>query len=542
MTGTRDTALGTIMRWLGETPSRFILVLGEFGAGKTFLLRELARRIPSVLPDLVPLLLELRTLEKARTVEELAAQHLSAQGEAFDPEKFRYMLREGRVVLLFDGFDELAFRVTYERATEHLTALLDAAEGRAKLVVTSRSEHFISDEQVWTALGERVDLRAGRRLVRLEGFDDGQVRAFFTSLFNGNEARADARLELIRDVRDLLGLSRNPRMLSFIAALEEDKLRQARERHGEITSAELYRLLLTDWLAYEHKRAQPRGGAPTLSVEDRWEAVTGLALKLWQASERWVQLPDVTGAAAELIGRMAEPPMDEDQAAHVVGSGTLLVRDEAGLFTFVHQSVMEWLVTNHAAQRIKGGEANPEALGKRELTALMADFFCGLAGSADARAWARDIVSASSSAEMAKRNALLVLDRLGERVQASVQLEGQDLQGQTFSPEQDLSGANLRRANLTDARLVGVQLSGADLGHAALVGARLDRAHLVGADLTGADLTGARLLGTDLRGAALAGSVWRRAGLIGARGSWRAGRMRHVGSRAAHYRARRTPD
>ncbi len=142
MTGTRDTALDTIMRWLGETPSRFILVLGEFGAGKTFLLHELARRIPSALPNLVPLLLELRTLEKARTVEELAAQHLSAQGEAFDPEKFRYMLREGRVVLLFDGFDELAQRTDYDRVVDHFNTLREAAGGAAKVIVTSRHQYF----------------------------------------------------------------------------------------------------------------------------------------------------------------------------------------------------------------------------------------------------------------------------------------------------------------------------------------------------------------------------------------------------------------
>ena len=37
----------------------------------------------------------------------------------------------GRIVLLFDGFDELALRITYERATEHLDTLLEAVEGQA---------------------------------------------------------------------------------------------------------------------------------------------------------------------------------------------------------------------------------------------------------------------------------------------------------------------------------------------------------------------------------------------------------------------------
>lgn len=89
--------------------------------GQRFLLHELARRLPAELPHVVPMLVELRALEKARTVEELVAQHLAAAGmDRIDLPAFRYMLRTGRIALLFDGFDELALRVSYERAADHL--------------------------------------------------------------------------------------------------------------------------------------------------------------------------------------------------------------------------------------------------------------------------------------------------------------------------------------------------------------------------------------------------------------------------------------
>jgi len=121
--GPRDDLLGEVMGWMRSPQGRFVLVLGDFGRGKTFLLHELARRMPEELPHLVPLLVELRALEKARGLDELVAQHLTAAGEnRFDLPAFRYMLREGRVALLFDGFDELAFRVTYDRAARPLKA------------------------------------------------------------------------------------------------------------------------------------------------------------------------------------------------------------------------------------------------------------------------------------------------------------------------------------------------------------------------------------------------------------------------------------
>ena len=65
----------------------------------------------------------------------------------------------------------------------------------------------------------------------------------------------------------------------------------------------------------------------------------------------------------------------------------------------------------------------------------------------------------------------------------------------------NLSGANLRSADLRSANLSGANLSGADLTGANLIGDDLSGANLIGADLIGADLTGANLIGADLIGA-----------------------------------------
>jgi hypothetical protein len=45
-------------------------------------------------------------------------------------------------VLLRDGYDELAIRLSYSRARDHLQTLLNALQGRAKTVLTSRSSSF----------------------------------------------------------------------------------------------------------------------------------------------------------------------------------------------------------------------------------------------------------------------------------------------------------------------------------------------------------------------------------------------------------------
>jgi hypothetical protein len=97
-----------------------VVVLANFGIGKDV---PAPRADPPVVGDAgggrCAILIEMRTLQRARTLNELIVQHLVASGEErIDIKKFRYMLEKGRIALLFDGFDELAQRVTYESATD----------------------------------------------------------------------------------------------------------------------------------------------------------------------------------------------------------------------------------------------------------------------------------------------------------------------------------------------------------------------------------------------------------------------------------------
>ncbi|WP_239397050.1 hypothetical protein, partial [Frankia sp. CiP3] len=135
-----------------------------------------------------------------------------------DLDAFRYMLAQGRLILIFDGFDELAARVTYERASAHLDTLLAALDNQAKIVVTSRAEFFLTDDEVLKKTGKKVERTFGRFIVRLEEFTPTQIHDFLVGRFTRTlavrfpdpaaraaeaERRASTRLQLIENVRDL---------------------------------------------------------------------------------------------------------------------------------------------------------------------------------------------------------------------------------------------------------------------------------------------------------------------------------------------------
>jgi len=509
-----DDALDLMVDAMTGSDSQFIVVLGEFGTGKSFLQRRLAVRLAEIgHPN--PIFIEMRTLEKGRTLEELVAQHLVRNDvQNLNLKAFRYMLEQGRIALLFDGFDELVMRVTYERAAEHLETLLQAAVGNAKVVVTSRTQFFESDQQVRTALGERLDIVGGRRIVRLLRFERPQIQAFLTR-WTGSEEEAQRRMELLDDVKDLMGLSENPRMLSFIAELERVDLEKARGSDGKVTSAALYRVLIERWLQFEIDRIEPRGAAPGLPLATRWDAVSVLARHLWERPDPTIRLSEVGEKIAETI--VSLPHFEPASATHQVASGTLLVRDADGNFSFVHQSVLEWLVANNAANELRAG-AIARALTVKEMSRLMVDFFIDLGGAA-AVVWAREIASAPSPDPVAKKNAVNILNRLPKeerkREATTMRLAGTNLRAQDFSG-QVLGDADFAESDLVEARFIDATLHGASFRGANLTDADLSGADLRDADLAGANLTRARLIGAKLGGAKLTGANLTRAKLIGA--------------------------
>lgn len=513
-----------LLSLLAADAGRFVLLMGDFGRGKTFALRELARRIPAELGHLVPILLELRTLEKAHSVEAMVAAHLANHGEELiDLKAFGYMLREGRIVLLFDGFDELATRVTYDRAAEHLELVLRALEGKAKIVVSSRSQHFQTDAQVHTALGERVGVLAQRRVLSIEDFTPDQIRLYLGNRYGGDTDAADERLRLLSSIQGLLGLSQNPRMLSFIADLDESRLRAVAESGQVLSAAFLYEEILTTWLRYEEQRTSGvHGAAGGLTVGELWHAVTALAVRLWESNEAYLELTDLA-EVAETLSALSERQLTAHQTMHAMGSGSLLVRTEDGLLGLIHGSVMEWLVAKAIAVQLDSAAAEVALLSRHPLSQLSVDFLCDLADARACQLWVRRVLAANAgsagnadpagntAAETARLNAIKISHRL--RSMARTDLRGAVLRGEDLS-HRELVDADLTGADLTDARLVGANLTRAVLRDAVLTGARLDEAKLVGADLTGAGFTRARLPRADLRDVVLTGSRWRGAALI----------------------------
>src|SRR5262249_26244052 len=278
--------------------------------------------------------------------------------------------------------------------------------------------------------------------------------------------------------------SHNPRMLHFITQIDESRLRSAASNEtGRITAAALYKELIDQWLEFEQQRLNRPGMTPGPTIDVMWEAVSDLALRLWRGTESSLGVEDL-GATADALATMAavaEGEPQSDRRAHttqMLGSATLLVRDGDGRFTFVHHSVMEWLVAKHVADRLAAADPLPAPL-RRQISPLLAEFLVSLAGADRVAEWARTVMDEARQPDAVAKNALLLYQRLDTEPDR-IRLARRSLRGEDFSGHQMLR-ADLAESDLTEATLAGADLTAADLSGATLTRARLDGARLVDA-------------------------------------------------------------
>ncbi|HEY0133969.1 MAG TPA: pentapeptide repeat-containing protein, partial [Nannocystis sp.] len=482
---------------------------GPAGTGKTFLLREVARRISERDATVTPLVVELRGLDRAQDVYELVSGEFARRKQTLPARAFERDLQDGRIVLLFDGFDELAIRVRSAAIPEHFARILGAARGRARVIVASRAEHFVSHrDAVETLMSRSVTHSAGlagqlqaitqRRLVATRKFTHEDIELYLARSLGSAEAGA-ARMERFRRVHDLPGLAATPRMLAFLVRLTDEQLDQAAARRDAITSAELYRLVIVDhWLAQQEERFNPPGSAPGPTREALLESATRLALHMWRSTAKSIAATDLDAHTGQQLRRLCED--DSDAARQTLQGRTLLTHGERGQFEFVHQTVMEWLVAQALAIDLREGGTSVD-LEHGRLGVFMVDVLRELLGDEAVVAWATRVLTGPVPGNRLAENARIALASMKREVQVQgADLSGQDLRGQSLAG-QDLRGALFDGADLRDC-----DLSGRDLRGASMQGSKLETASLRGADLTGTSLKNAVLLYADLSDANLDGA------------------------------------
>ena len=555
------------IEWAHGRDSRLWVLLGDYGTGKTAftekLAYELAKRAMADGAAPVPLRISLRDFPNKVKLDDLLAERwLQATGQRKDPRALLHLIQRGRIVLLFDAFDEMGIAAAGRSVVEQFRMLVgitanpgDNASGN-RVLITCREQFFKDHGDVLkAATGEQdripssplqdVAQRFDGAIHIIATFTPEQVRQFLVQRLG--EAKGQEALTFLREQR-MLELGDRPQLLDIIiASLPALKERQARSGETLSTGA-LYQTYTNKWLD-DFKPAERQASSDMLR-----SVLEELALLLWQRVGNRIHYGDLFSLVKQRVDLRGQ--LDPNQLDVELRTAAFLSRTPDGLYGFSHRSFLEYFLARRIERSACGSNAQDAipALNIPRLSSETCNFLHDLVPHSDVhrrdalKQAVRSILSPGEDvAPAASRvNALLVGYRLSnlqsdhfvtaqavmrDWLPEAANLAGLDLSEMALAylaaRGADLRSSNLTRCELSGADLRGAWLDQADLRYARLVGANLAGAHLQGADasdcaarevvLTEADATRSIWLNADLQGAKLHNTNFRQADLRAAR-------------------------
>ncbi len=176
-----------VEEWLTDTRHNHLSILGDFGTGKSSFCLHLTYELAKCYRDdpinaRIPLFISLRDYTKAVNLQQLITDlllnkyNIRIENYAI----FQRFLEGGRLILIFDGFDEMATKTDRALTTRNFEELIKAVVAGSKTILTCRTHYFTDerhlDETLRSGKGsellQTIRRRPNFQIVELEKFSD----------------------------------------------------------------------------------------------------------------------------------------------------------------------------------------------------------------------------------------------------------------------------------------------------------------------------------------------------------------------------------
>ncbi len=338
---------GYIDRWLADPSKEHISILGEFGMGKTWftlhyawkLLREYRSAMErGVERPRLPLVIPLQDYAKAVTVESLFSEFFFRKHEINLPgyTAFEQLNRMGKLLLILDGFDEMAARIDRQQMINNFWELARMVAPGSKLILTCRTEHFPEAKEGRSLL--RAELQASTssltgeppqfEVLEINAMEDEQIRQVLTYHATG------AVVDMIMNNDALLDLVRRPLMVELILDALPDI-----EAGKAVDLARVYLYAIRRKMERDIKNERTFTSLADklyFLCELSWEMLSGDRMSLnYRAFPERIQ---------RYFGHTVQEERTLDYWHFDMMSQTMLIRNAAGDYSPAHRSLVEFFV------------------------------------------------------------------------------------------------------------------------------------------------------------------------------------------------------
>jgi WD40 repeat protein len=337
-----------IDRWLASPVTEHISILGEFGTGKTWFTLHYAwkclqdyqvAKAKGLTRPRLPLVIRLRDYAKSLDVKNVMARFFFNQHNIkLNHAVFDRLNQMGKLLLIFDGFDEMANKVDRQKMVENFRELAQVVMPNSKVLLTCRTEHFdtaqdaidnLNREQM-TDSSNRQTISPKFQTVELLKFDDEQIREVLSK-----RTKKSATVERVMANKKLLDLLRRAVMAEYVLEALPDL-----EQSEKIDISRVY--------LYAVKRKMERDivtGRTFTSLADKLYFLCELAWEMLSEDKLSLNYRDFPDRLRVLFKDEVREKKHLDHWHYDMMGQTMLIRNDEGDYSPAHRSLLEFFAS-----------------------------------------------------------------------------------------------------------------------------------------------------------------------------------------------------
>ena len=336
-----------INRWLDDPAKEHISILGEFGTGKTWFAlhyawetvkKYRAAKEEGLPRPRLPLVIPLRDYAKAVSVESLFSEFFFRQHEIGLPgySAFEQLNRMGKLLLIFDGFDEMAAKVDRQQMINNFWELAKVVVPGSKVILTCRTEHFPEAQEGRALLNAELKASTANligatpqfEVLEIEKLNSTQIREVIS------KRATAATVEKVMKNAKLLDLAKRPVMIELIL-----------EALPEIESGKPIDLSRIYFYAVRRKMERDIKTERTFtSMADKLYFLCELSWEMLSTDRMSLNFREFPNRLRRLFSTVVQQQKDLDHWHYDMMAQTMLIRNAEGDYTPAHRSLLEFFV------------------------------------------------------------------------------------------------------------------------------------------------------------------------------------------------------
>lgn len=359
-----------VKKWLEDEKYPVLAILGDFGTGKTTYVYNLVKRFAAQYIDnndsYLPVLIRLKDFTKdCKKVEDLL--NIDYTLNILSINEFRKKLDSGKILFIFDGFDELP-----NDTIGIFKKVNSQASKRNKIVITSRTHYFEYKKEEKRSLHPKSTDFTG---ILLD--DDYKVRIVYINLFTEDDIRKylekkfgnswEAKYEIINKTYNLRDLSSRPILLDLITrTLPELSLTTE-----DITLSKIYDKYINGCMDREKDKEKWNDVDPKYV----YVLMEELSFKMFCENKTVITLGELKKIIYQKFSDdIIKIWINIKDLEEKIRTASFIYRDSDDNFMFMHKSFMEFFIAKKISEEINKGIINRNSLGKMVITQEIINF------------------------------------------------------------------------------------------------------------------------------------------------------------------------